>query len=155
VSLHVVHGGKHAQVSGVAHDLDVACRSAKRHLLHGMHTPRTHAGITVCHFDPPVVCWSNILIFCCMVGLQVCYRPSTRVGQPRMLGPVRFRQHLSPTAGVFTGEQTEVAWQQQFLTAEQSPLPRGRKFPVWAKVQGSIPTVSPTPTPPARSSCDS
>lgn len=37
------------------------------------------------------------------IELEVCYRPSTRQGQPRMLGPVRFRQHLSPNAGLLTG----------------------------------------------------
>jgi hypothetical protein len=47
-----------------------------------------------------MTCWHVLCL-----TLQVCYRPSTTVAQPRMLGPVRFRQHLSPTAGVFTGKQ--------------------------------------------------
>ncbi len=37
------------------------------------------------------------------IELEVTYRPSRREGQPRMLGPVRFRQHLSPNAGLLTG----------------------------------------------------
>lgn len=31
--------------------------------------------------------------------MQVQYEPSKAPGAPRMLGPVRYRQHLSPTAG--------------------------------------------------------
>ncbi|WIA14980.1 hypothetical protein OEZ85_001688 [Tetradesmus obliquus] len=37
------------------------------------------------------------------VELEVCYRPSVRAGKPAMMGPVKFKQTLSPTAGLFTG----------------------------------------------------
>jgi hypothetical protein len=40
------------------------------------------------------------VLFCCA---QVCYRPSLRAGKPAMMGPVKFKQTLSPTAGLFTG----------------------------------------------------
>lgn len=36
---------------------------------------------------------------CLAPAQQVCYQPATEPGSPRMLGPVRFRQHLSPTTG--------------------------------------------------------
>lgn len=34
---------------------------------------------------------------------QICFRPSRQPGSPALLGPVRYKQHLNPTAGMFTG----------------------------------------------------
>ncbi|GAB4814268.1 hypothetical protein N2152v2_001314 [Parachlorella kessleri] len=39
--------------------------------------------------------------------LEVQYRPSQQAGPPLMLGPVRFRQHLSPTAGWLMGNMND------------------------------------------------
>jgi hypothetical protein len=36
-------------------------------------------------------------------ALQVLWRPSQQEGSPRRVGPVRFRQHYCPNAGIFTG----------------------------------------------------
>lgn len=50
---------------------------------------------------------------CClgvMHVVQVVARPSGQEGRPRMVGPVRFRQHLCPTVGMFTGELTAVVF---------------------------------------------
>jgi hypothetical protein len=40
-------------------------------------------------------------LFVLFAGSQVCYRPSLRAGKLAMMGPVKFKQTLSPTAGLF------------------------------------------------------
>lgn len=46
---------------------------------------------------------AKVADFVVLVGVQVSWRPSDQEGQPRRVGPVRFRQHYCRTAGLFTG----------------------------------------------------